>query len=199
MLRNVASPGVYCSTCALLQNLIVDCPLLLLFFFVSSVFLVTAGGVAPSSFRAVTVASFSSVSLSPPIVSFSIKNPSRTNDLLRHTSYFSIHLLSERQAHYGQHFSTFHNLAAGNPFCRLDYSLSIPAAGIQDMTHKAHLEHETCPGSSVNTASSARSVRSADSSSEDDMQLCPELNIHGAIFSLHCKSYRPRTMILMPP
>ncbi|KAH9247324.1 hypothetical protein BASA81_015091 [Batrachochytrium salamandrivorans] len=52
---------------------------------------------APPKTRAMTCSSFTSVSLTPPIVSFGIRSPSSMTPLLLSSSYFAVHLLSKQQ------------------------------------------------------------------------------------------------------
>lgn len=71
----------------------------------SSVVVVTAH--TPQTKRGITCTSFTSVSLSPPIVSFALRTPSRFGELLTSsTNPYCIHFLSDSQAHYANHFAT---------------------------------------------------------------------------------------------
>ncbi|ORZ39711.1 flavin reductase like domain-domain-containing protein [Catenaria anguillulae PL171] len=67
----------------------------------------TAGDAHPLSFRFATLSSFTSVSLTPPIISFALRDPSRIGDLIlsRPDRRFTLHLLSESQAHLSQQFA----------------------------------------------------------------------------------------------
>jgi len=55
--------------------------------------------------RGVTCSSFTSVSLNPPIVSFTMNRPSRMHDLLLKTGHFAVHVLGQNQIDFGIHFS----------------------------------------------------------------------------------------------
>ncbi|KAI9145153.1 flavin reductase like domain-containing protein [Paraphysoderma sedebokerense] len=56
-------------------------------------------------FRLATISSFSSVSLSPPIVSFNLQIPSRMSDTLRSSPHFLLHILSHRQSSVSEFFA----------------------------------------------------------------------------------------------
>ena len=56
--------------------------------------------------RGITVGSFTSLSLSPPIVSFSIRLPSRMDELLNRVEDFNVQLLSESQVQHSLLFSS---------------------------------------------------------------------------------------------
>lgn len=55
--------------------------------------------------RGITCSSFTSVSLNPPIVSFSVNKQSRMHKLLSETQKFAIHVLSKDQVGVGNHFA----------------------------------------------------------------------------------------------
>ena len=61
---------------------------------------------APRQPHGVTVGSFTSISLEPPIVSFAVRPPSRTVDALRGTGRFVAHVLSKDQVRHSIDFST---------------------------------------------------------------------------------------------
>ncbi|XP_064607352.1 uncharacterized protein LOC135471863 isoform X2 [Liolophura sinensis] len=55
--------------------------------------------------RGVTCASFTSVSLDPPVVSFCVNRTSRFHNILQKSKHFAINVLSCDQVQYGVHFS----------------------------------------------------------------------------------------------
>jgi len=62
--------------------------------------------VSPSGvIRGITIGSFTSVSLSPPVISFAIRNPSRMNAILQETTRFSVHVLRADQVHHSELFA----------------------------------------------------------------------------------------------
>jgi flavin reductase (DIM6/NTAB) family NADH-FMN oxidoreductase RutF len=69
----------------------------------SAVVVVTTGD--GSQKRGVTCSSFTSVSLHPPIISFTMQLHSRMHELLQSTQRFAANVLSEQQANYSVHFS----------------------------------------------------------------------------------------------
>ncbi|EGF79124.1 hypothetical protein BATDEDRAFT_90155 [Batrachochytrium dendrobatidis JAM81] len=60
----------------------------------------------PHQSRAMTCSSFTSVSLTPPIVSFAIRHPSSMSPLLHRSSNFAVHLLSKQQISLSVAFSS---------------------------------------------------------------------------------------------
>lgn len=58
--------------------------------------------------RGLTCSSFTSISLSPPIVSFAVMRPSRMHQLLLETQHFAVHVLSSSQVGYGVQFATLY-------------------------------------------------------------------------------------------
>ncbi|KAL2916862.1 hypothetical protein HK105_203641 [Polyrhizophydium stewartii] len=60
----------------------------------------------PDEARGMTCSSFTSVSLSPPIVSFAVRYPSSTSQLLSSSSLFAVHLLARQQVAHSVAFSS---------------------------------------------------------------------------------------------
>lgn len=55
--------------------------------------------------RGMTVGSFTSVSLVPPLISFNVSHDARMHDLITRVSHFAVHLLSDEQAHLSTTFA----------------------------------------------------------------------------------------------
>ena len=68
----------------------------------ATVTVVTVGGEEP---RGVTIASFTSVSLDPPLVSFNVQRSARFYGLIRAAGRFAVHVLSAEQAHLSDRFA----------------------------------------------------------------------------------------------
>ena len=69
----------------------------------SPVTIVTAAG--PDEMRGITVGSFTSVSLDPPLVSFNVALDAQMYDLIVEAEHFVVHILSDRQAQLSTHFA----------------------------------------------------------------------------------------------
>jgi 3-hydroxy-9,10-secoandrosta-1,3,5(10)-triene-9,17-dione monooxygenase reductase component len=69
----------------------------------SPVTVVTAA--STDEMRGITIGSFTSVSLDPPLISFNIAHDAQMYDLITTAEYFSVHVLQEEQAHLGNHFA----------------------------------------------------------------------------------------------
>lgn len=67
------------------------------------VVVVTAQG--PEEARGITIGSFSSVSLDPPLVSFNVGRDSRMYEVMEACSRFAVHVLGEGQAHLAKEFA----------------------------------------------------------------------------------------------
>lgn len=61
---------------------------------------------AEGNMRGLTCSSFNSISLDPPIVSFAVKPPSATLDLLTRSPRFAIHILASNQIAHSQAFAS---------------------------------------------------------------------------------------------
>ncbi len=70
----------------------------------SPVTVVTVGG--PAEIRGITIGSFASTSLRPPLISFNVSRDAQIYDALVATDRFAVHLLSDEQAHVADHFAT---------------------------------------------------------------------------------------------
>lgn len=64
---------------------------------------VTAAG--PSQARGITIGSFTSVSLNPPLVSFNVDKESQMHEVLAATDHFAVHILGEEQSELSTHFA----------------------------------------------------------------------------------------------
>ncbi|WP_022836276.1 flavin reductase family protein [Salisaeta longa] len=69
----------------------------------SPVVVVTAAG--PSGGRGITIGSFTSVALEPPLVSFNVAHDASMHALLERAERYAVHVLTEEQAHLAQHFA----------------------------------------------------------------------------------------------
>ena len=69
----------------------------------SSVTVVTAA--RAGLMRGMTVGSFTSVSLVPPLVSFNVSHDARMHDMITRARHFAVHLLSDEQAHLSTTFA----------------------------------------------------------------------------------------------
>ena len=69
----------------------------------SPVTVVTAAG--PDEIRGMTVGSFTSVSLDPPLISFNVALDAQMHDLIVHVEHFAVHLLSDAQVDLSNNFA----------------------------------------------------------------------------------------------
>ena len=69
----------------------------------SPVTVVTAAGAKEA--RGITIGSFTSVSLDPPLVSFNVSREARMHGVITSAERFAVHILSEAQAHLSDHFA----------------------------------------------------------------------------------------------
>lgn len=69
----------------------------------SPVVIVTAQG--DDAARGVTIGSFTSLSLDPPLISFNVGNDSRMADVMATCDRFAVHVLGEGQAYLANHFA----------------------------------------------------------------------------------------------
>ncbi|QXD15227.1 flavin reductase family protein [Rhodocaloribacter litoris] len=72
--------------------------------------------------RGITIGSFTSVSLDPPLVSFNVGRDARMHDLITRADRFAIHVLQEDQAHLSEHFA-LPDRAAGDQFDAVPHRL----------------------------------------------------------------------------
>lgn len=70
----------------------------------SPVTIVTVG--AEDGIRGITIGSFASTSLRPPLISFNVSLEAQSYDSLRTASHFAVHVLSDEQAFLSDHFAT---------------------------------------------------------------------------------------------
>lgn len=70
----------------------------------SPVTVVTVQGAG--EFRGITIGSFTSTSLRPPLISFNLSRDAQTYEALVTAERFAVHLLSDAQAHLADHFAT---------------------------------------------------------------------------------------------
>lgn len=69
----------------------------------SPVVVVTAQGAG--QIRGITIGSFTSVAIDPPLVSFNVRHVGGMHDVLSAADRFAVHLLGEGQAHLAKHFA----------------------------------------------------------------------------------------------
>ncbi len=69
----------------------------------SPVVVITAQG--PNEARGITIGSFSSVSLNPPLVSFNVARDARMYDVMEGCSRYAVHVLGEGQAYLAKQFA----------------------------------------------------------------------------------------------
>lgn len=69
----------------------------------SAVTVVTAAG--QGTIRGITIGSFTSVSLDPPLVSFNVGKEAQMHDVLLDASHFVVHVLTDQQAHLSHRFA----------------------------------------------------------------------------------------------
>ena len=69
----------------------------------SPVVVVTARG--DTEARGITIGSFTSVALDPPLVSFNVARDARMHTVMEACSRFAVHVLSEQQVHLAKHFA----------------------------------------------------------------------------------------------
>lgn len=55
--------------------------------------------------RGITIGSFTSVSLEPPLVCFNVNHTAQMHEVIMAASRFAVHVLSEKQAHLAPHFA----------------------------------------------------------------------------------------------
>lgn len=55
--------------------------------------------------RGITIGSFTSASLDPPLISFNVDKEAQMYDVLLDVSRFAVHVLTDRQAHLSEHFA----------------------------------------------------------------------------------------------
>jgi flavin reductase (DIM6/NTAB) family NADH-FMN oxidoreductase RutF len=79
----------------------------------SPVVVVTAQG--PTEARGITIGSFASVALEPPLVSFNVAREARMYDVMQACERFVVHVLDERQVHLAKQFAV-PNLTSGEQF-----------------------------------------------------------------------------------
>jgi len=69
----------------------------------SAVTVVTVAGA--DEVRGITIGSFTSVSLDPPLISFNVALDAQAHDLLVGADHFAVHILADEQAHLSNHFA----------------------------------------------------------------------------------------------
>lgn len=72
--------------------------------------------------RGVTIGSFASTSLDPPLISFNLARDAQIFPMLLHADHFIVHVLSDEQAHLANHFA-LPDVPAERQFDGVTYSL----------------------------------------------------------------------------
>jgi flavin reductase (DIM6/NTAB) family NADH-FMN oxidoreductase RutF len=72
----------------------------------SPVVVITMGN--ESEMRGITIGSFTSVSLDPPLISFNVTRSAQSHQLLQETDRFAVHVIGESQVHLANHFAKPH-------------------------------------------------------------------------------------------
>ena len=86
----------------------------------SPVTVVTAAGA--EEMRGITIGSFTSVSLDPPLVSFNVAKEAQMHDVLLGAAHFVVHVLTDEQAHLSDHFAV-PDVSGAEQFADVDYRL----------------------------------------------------------------------------
>ena len=55
--------------------------------------------------RGITIGSFTSVALEPPLISFNVRKEARIHRVIMTVSHFAVHLISQQQTHLCEHFA----------------------------------------------------------------------------------------------
>ena len=97
----------------------------------SPVTVVTAAG--PDEMRGMTVGSFTSVSLAPPLISFNVALDAQMHDLIVNVEHFAVHLLSEAQAGLSNNFAV-PDRSGAEQFADISYCLDAHGTPILEDT-----------------------------------------------------------------
>ena len=81
--------------------------------------------------RGITIGSFTSVALDPPLISFNVRKESRMHGIITTASHFAVHLISQQQTHLCQHFATPDQTSA-QQFSTVGYRLNALGVPILD-------------------------------------------------------------------
>ncbi len=79
--------------------------------------------------RGITIGSFTSASLQPPLLSFNISRDAGIYDLLIRTDRFALHVLHEGQAHLSDRFAT-PDMPGAEQFRAIDYEVDVHGAPV---------------------------------------------------------------------
>ena len=79
--------------------------------------------------RGITIGSFTSASLRPPLLSFNISRDARIYDLLTRADRFALHVLHEGQAHLSDRFAT-PDMPGAEQFRAVDYEVDVHGAPV---------------------------------------------------------------------
>ena len=74
--------------------------------------------------RGITIGSFTSVSLNPPLICFNVAHDAQAHDLLIQAERFAVHVLTDEQAHLSDHFA-IPDRSGEQQFADLDYQLDV--------------------------------------------------------------------------
>ena len=95
----------------------------------SAVTVVTVAG--RTEMRGITIGSFTSVSLDPPLISFNVALDAQMHDLLVGAKHFVVHLLSDEQAYLANHFA-IKDRSGEEQFATISYRLDVHGTPVLD-------------------------------------------------------------------
>ena len=93
--------------------------------------------------RGITIGSFTSVSLDPPLISFNVTKTAESHRILQETERFVVHILGENQVHLAKHFAKPH-LSGIEQFEEVAHQVNehgIPV--LEDVTSVMHCERHS--------------------------------------------------------
>lgn len=93
--------------------------------------------------RGITIGSFTSVSLDPPLISFNVTKTAESHRILQETDRFAVHILGEHQVHLANHFAKPH-LSGVEQFEDVPHQVNahgIPV--VDDVTSVLHCERHS--------------------------------------------------------
>lgn len=90
---------------------------------------VTAAGADEA--RGITIGSFTSVSLDPPLISFNVAQDAQMHAVIHEASRFAVHVLTDEQAHLSNHFAV-PDLTGAEQFSEVDHRLDAHGTPLLD-------------------------------------------------------------------
>lgn len=105
----------------------------------SPVTIVTAVGAGER--RGITIGSFTSVSLEPPLICFNVNRTAQMHDVIMAASRFAVHILAEDQAHLSNHFAV-PDRSGREQFESVSYAIDAHGTPVlNDVTAVLHCTH----------------------------------------------------------